>query len=173
MLASPHTNHSNELPATLTIDGSCNHQTRHAGAAAILKLPDGTSASATEALTTSKSSEAELHALQIGLELAAQHHITHLIVYGDSEGVTDAINGLARFPKTRAEHLHELLRSFKEVHAVHLDRKDNQADLHARLARPDDFTGRRRRPQRDPHRRGRAYHKNKRKRRTDPGRRYA
>ena len=153
--------------ATLTIDGSCDHITRRAGAAAVLKLPDGTTASATESITTSKSSEAELHALEIGLQLAAKRHVTHLIVYGDNEGVTEAINGRARFPKPRAGRIHELLTRFREVTAVHVSRDENNADLYARLARPDDRNGRSRRAPRNPHRRGRDYHRNRRRHRTN------
>lgn len=165
--------HTHEAPATLTIDGSCDQKTHQAGAAAILKLPDGTRASTMEALTTNKSSEAEVHALKIGLELAAEHHITHLIVYGDNQSVTDAVNGHARFPHGTRNRMRELLKGFQEVHAVHLDRNDNNADLPARLARPDDYAGRSRRQGRNPTRRGRSYHRNKRKRRSDPDRRYA
>lgn len=156
-----------ETLATLTIDGSCDHLTRRAGAAAVLKLPDGTTASATEAITTDKSSEAELHALEIGLELAAERQVTHLIVYGDSQGVTEAVNGRARFPKTRAGRLRDLLNSFHEVTAVHVSREENNADLYARLARPDDLGGRRRRAPRNPNRRGRDYHRNKRRHRIN------
>lgn len=158
---------STETLATLTIDGSCDHKTHQAGAAALLKLPDGTTDSATEAITTDRSSEAELHALQIGLELAARRHVTHLIVYGDNQGVTEAINGRARFPQTRANRIHDLLKRFHEVTGVHLDRSDNSADLYARLARPDDVGGRRRRSPRHSSRRGRDYHRNKRRRRTN------
>ena len=165
-----------ETHATLTIDGSVNHQTCEAGAAAVLKFFDGSHQSSTEAFHSRKSSEAELRALEIGLRLARQHEddITHLIVYGDSESVTDAINGDGRFPK-HYRHLNKVLTQFQDVHAIHLPRSENrEADLLARIARPKASDGRRKRVRRDPSTyRSSQFYRNKRKRRMDPQKRFA
>lgn len=150
--------------ATLTIDSSCDHRTHTAGAAAVLKLPDGNIHTTEETITTAKSSEAELHALQIGLELAAQHNIRHLVVYSNYQPVIDAINGHARFPKTRALRLKAQLGHFPDITGVHLPRHESPAALPARLARPSPPPTHHTRARR--RRRGRNYHRNKRRRQT-------
>jgi len=124
-----------DMPATLSVDGSCDQRTGRAGAAAILTLPNGDTHQATETITTTKPSDAEIHALKIGLKLAARHQVTELLVYSDNQPITDAINGYARFPQEHHEHLTALLERIPSIEAVHVDRDDNPAHLHARVAR--------------------------------------
>jgi ribonuclease HI len=162
-----------ELHATLTIDGSVSHTTGLGGSAAVLKFYDGSHKSASAAIHTTRSSDAEYTALHLGLDLALESGVTHLVVYGDSQSVTDAVNGDARFPKQHGE-LATLVARFTDVYAVHVPRAENaQADLLARIARPRHTDGRHKRPKGEGYvPRSSQFHRNRRKRRSDPNKRF-
>lgn len=141
-----------ERLATLSIDGSVDHLNHEAGAAAILKLTDNDEVHyAKRTCKTHRSSDAEFTALSIGINLALEQRVTHLVVYSDAEAVANAINGRARFPSAFA-HLKQLLRRFVEAYGVAIARDDNgHADLLARVARrnPNTPRGTRKRRQGD------------------------
>jgi ribonuclease HI len=121
---------------TLNVDGSTDHEWGEGSAAAILKLPDSNEVFfARERVKTFVSSDAEMHAFRIGLGLAREHGVSHLVVYSDFEALVRAVNADGRFPRG-FEGVAVEVAEFCEVTGVFIEREDNgHADLLARSFR--------------------------------------
>jgi ribonuclease HI len=125
---------------TLYCDGAARGNPGPAGAAAVLKDPQGNLvAQASRYLGETTNNVAEYQALLLGLKLAQEHGARKIRVLADSQLLVEQLNG--RY-QVRSPHLLPLwqqarkeLKNFEACAISHLDRRLNyQADLLARQA---------------------------------------
>lgn len=81
---------------------------------------------------------AEYCGLILGLQLAIQHNITHLHVYGDSNLIINQMNGIWKIKSTNLRRYYEeaisLAKLYEHISFVHVKRNMNQrADYLANL----------------------------------------
>lgn len=120
---------------TLNVDGSVDHEVGEGASAAILKLEDDQVLYARDTIRTHSSSDAEMHAFTLGLQLAEEHQVTDLVVYSDFDPLIRALNGTGKYPRG-FEGVETKLAAFTSVAGVFIERSENgHADLMARSLR--------------------------------------